>query len=200
MKFFQEITLLPGLEVGVYFLWKKLFQQIHLALVEIKNEEDLVPVGLSFPDYDEAAGKLGAKLRLFADSEDLLNRLNIAVWVQKLSDYTHVSGVRAVPVARVKEYASFTRWRGDMNLERLARRRAKRHNETFEQAMEYFMNEAEAKTAPPPPFIQMKSLSGCRDFRLFISLKKVEVPVAGLFTCYGLSTSERTVAATVPLF
>lgn len=196
MKFFQEITLLHNAEIGVYFLWKKVFQQVHLALVAIKDKEDLVPVGLSFPEYDEAASSLGAKLRLFAESEDILNRLNIAHWLQKFSDYVHITGIRPVPVARVSEYCSFMRWRGDMNVERLARRRVKRHSETFEQAMEHLRGFA-VKTSVPP-FIQMKSLSDSRDFRLFISLKKAATPVSGLFTCYGLSTSERT--ATVPLF
>lgn len=198
MKFFQEITLLHSPEIGVYFLWKKVFQQVHLALVETKNEEDLVPVGLSFPEYDETTCRLGAKFRLFAESEDILNRLNIMVWLQKFSDYVHITGIRPVPGARVKEYGAFMRWRADMNIERLARRRAKRHNETLEQAMEH-LSGFEAKTSVPP-FIQMKSLSDNRDFRLFISLKKSNIPVSGLFNCYGLSTTRRTAVATVPLF
>lgn len=197
MKFFQEITLLPNVEIGVYFLWKKLFPQIHLALVEIKNKENLVPIGLSFPEYDIDATALGSKLRLFAPSEDVLIRLNINAWLQRFCDYIHLTSLRSVPVGRVKEHGSFMRWRGDMNVERLARRRAKRHNETFEQSMEH-LNGFKAKTTPP--FIQVSSLSDGRDFRLFISLKKAESPVGGLFTCYGLSTDKHATAATVPLF
>lgn len=36
MKNYIELTLNPDLETPLYYLWEKLFQQIHLALVENK--------------------------------------------------------------------------------------------------------------------------------------------------------------------
>lgn len=51
MKFYQELTLLPQDEINIYFLWSKTFQQIHLGLVEMQDDQKRVPIGLSFPEY-----------------------------------------------------------------------------------------------------------------------------------------------------
>jgi CRISPR-associated protein (Cas_Csy4). len=63
-----EITLLPNPEVGKNFLWSKVFQQIHLGLVEMQDDQARVPIGLSFPEYitGEKYSVLGGKLRLLA--------------------------------------------------------------------------------------------------------------------------------------
>ena len=197
MNFYQEITLLPDAEASVYFLWKKIFQQIHLALVSIKNADEKVSVGISFPEYEESSevskSQLGSKLRLFAINKEDLEKIDLDKYLSRFSDYLHKTGIRPVPVARISEYAAFSRWRNDISPERLARRRMKRHNETFEQAMAYYKN---FKAKNTPPFIQAKSLSGDREFRMFIVMKKVKVPVNGMFNCYGLSDQ----GTTVPIF
>ena len=39
MQFYQEITLLPDVEISPYFLWTKVYTQIHLAFVMQKDVE-----------------------------------------------------------------------------------------------------------------------------------------------------------------
>ena len=53
----------------------------------------------------------------------------------------------------------------------------------------------ESKEVPAAPFVNMKSTSGDRRFRLFILEEKDVEPVEGDFSCYGLSTN-----ATVAVF
>mgnify|MGYP003320676982 CR=1 FL=1 len=196
MKYYQEITLLPDSEVGLYFLWQKVFMQIHLTLVSVKDSDNMVGIGVSFPEYEfgESNSSLGSKLRLFAESEEVLVNAKIAEKLKRFSDYIHITTIRTVP--NVKGYASFVRWSGDQNPERLARRRAKRHNESFEEALAYYKK---FKAKFTPPFIQMKSLSGGRDFRLYIKKNLVEKPVVGKFSTYGLAVQSEIVS-TVPVF
>ena len=199
MKFYQEITLLPDAETGIYFLWQKIFQQIHFALVNIKNADDKVSVGISFPEYinsTEASEKqLGSKLRLFAETKEELEKLDIEKYLACFSDYVHIIKPRSIPQPRIQGYAVFSRWSVDLNPERLARRYAKRNGISFEEALDRYKN---FKEKDKPPYIQLKSLSGKRDFRLYVSKKEVKQPQSGLFTCYGLSLSDSY--ATVPLF
>lgn len=199
MKFYQEITLLPDAETGIYFLWQKIFQQIHFALVNIKNADEKVSVGISFPEYvnstESSEKQLGSKLRLFAETKEELEKLDIEKYLARFSDYVHITTIRPIPQPRIQGYAVFSRWSVDLNPERLARRYAKRNNISFEEALDRYKN---FKEKDKPPYIQLKSLSGKRDFRLYISRKEVEQPQSGLFTCYGLSLS--TSYATVPLF
>lgn len=198
MNYYQEIKLLPDLEVGVYFLWQKIFLQIHLALVALKDSNDKVPVGISFPEYnegnDENTPLIGSVIRIFGESDKILAKLNIKQALRRFCDYVYISEVRAV--TNPKGYATFVRWSGDQNPERLARRRAKRHNISFEEAMAYYRN---FKPKNTPPYIQMKSLSGERDFRLYIKKNIVEKPVEGKFSTYGLGVQKEAVA-TVPIF
>lgn len=199
MKFYQEITLLPDAETGIYFLWQKIFQQIHFALVNIKNSDEKVSVGISFPEYinstEASEKKLGSKLRLFAETKEELEKLDIEKYLARFSDYVHIIKPRSIPQPRIQGYAVFSRWSVDLNPERLARRYAKRNGISFEEALDRYKN---FKEKDKPPYIQLKSLSGKRDFRLYVSKKEVKQPQSGLFTCYGLSLSDS--CATVPLF
>lgn len=88
-------------------------------------------------------------------------------------------------------FVNFNRKQFKTNPERLARRRAKRHNESFEQVLAHYksMNEPEYI-----PFIQAKSLSSNTCFPLFIEKNVIQM-VQGEFNCYGLSKT-----ATVPWF
>ena len=44
MKNYIEMTLLPDADITLNFLWEKLYQQLHLALVEIQDSDKTVPV------------------------------------------------------------------------------------------------------------------------------------------------------------
>ena len=37
MKFYQEITLIDQAEISPYFIWTKLYTQLHIALAELKD-------------------------------------------------------------------------------------------------------------------------------------------------------------------
>ena len=194
MKFYLEITLLPNPEVGINFLWSKVFQQIHLGLVEIQDDQGRVSIGLSFPDYvtGEKYSVLGGKLRLFAKDEATLSRFNISKWLSRLSDYVHCTSIRPVPV-KLTGYAIYQREQPKTNKERLARRYAKRHNEDYDTAVLRYSSMVYKTIALP--FIRLKSLSGNKEFCLWIKKTEVAELSGAAFGSYGLSA-----VSTVPEF
>lgn len=196
MQHYLDITLLPDDGIGHYFLWGKLYQQLHLALVEHNQGHDGY-IAVSFPQYNTKPMQLGLKLRLFASTENMLEQLNIGKWLNRFADYCHISSIKAVP--EHTQFALFSRKHCQTNPERLARRRAKRKGETFEQAMQHFAGfKGDSSTLP---FIAMESLSSAETrgsankFRLIIDKKIVPDHQSGNFNCYGLSKG-----ATVPWF
>ena len=192
MKYFIELTLLPNVEIPLHFIWQKLYQQIHLALVENKTGMNSSNVGVSFPGYDAGKFALGTKLRLFAESEQLLTQMQCEKWLNRLSDYVHVSSIKPVP-EKVTGHACFKHIKLNGNKGKLARRRAKRKRETLQQALAHFADYEEPISKLP--FINMTSLTNGQRFRLFIERQVKEHSRAGFFSCYGLSNS-----TTVPLF
>ena len=212
MKNYIEITLLPKQELNLLSLWSSVFQQIHLGLVEMQDGENSVPIGLSLPEYKmgERFGILGDKLRLFAPDESALAQFDAVRWLSRLSDYVHCTGIRTVP-EKLAGYAIYKRVQPKNNPQRLARRYAKRHNLDLDSALNGTVKlrgeggGAEYPTAfrycemPKPelglPYIRLKSLSGGQSFCLWIEKTTAVQPVAGGFSCYGLSAT-----ATVPEF
>jgi CRISPR-associated endonuclease Csy4 len=214
MNCYQEITLIPNPEIGRYFLWSKTFQQIHLGLVEIQDDQNQVPIGISFPEYKvgDKCSALGGRLRLFAADEASLARLDVSKWLSRLNDYVHHTGIRPVP-NKLIGHATYRRLQPKTGKERLARRYAKRHNLDLETALNSpvemtVMSEEEggygkallcyAELPNKPittPFIRIKSLSNEQTFCLWIDKTVVDQPVAGHFSSYGLSSS-----TTVPEF
>ncbi len=51
MNYYQEITLLPDVDISLGFLWQNVFQQVHIALVEHKVDANQSSVAVGFPDY-----------------------------------------------------------------------------------------------------------------------------------------------------
>jgi len=197
MKYYLDITLLPDAEANLGFLWQKVYQQIHIALVKNKIAENESAIAVSFPDYGNKVFPLGDKLRLFAESQNQLEQLSITKWLSRLTDYTHIKSIKEVPLS-VDQYALFKRKQFKSNLLREASRRAKYKNETLAEAMEHFKHyESETNS----PFINMTSLSTNKgtsvnsNFKLFIDREILTEPIQGVFNCYGLSK-----AATVPCF
>ncbi len=192
MKYYQEISLLPDADIGVYFLWQKLYQQIHLALVENKIAENASAIGVGFPEYDAGKFSMGTKLRLFAEEEKDLAQINCEYRLKRLDDYTHIRSIRAVP-DKISGYVCFRHIKLKGNKEKLARRRAKRKGETLQQALAYFASYEEERSRLP--YINMNSQTTGNRFRLFIEKKAMEEPQIGPFSCYGLSK-----ITTVPCF
>lgn len=183
MKYYQELELLPQDEVNLHFLWSKVFQQIHLGLVEMQDEQGRIPIGVSFPDYMDGK-KLGGKLRLFANDETRLSQFNAPKWLSRLSDYVHCTGIRPVP-EKILGYAVYQREQPKTGNERLARRYAKRHDMDYDTALMRYSGLTHKTLATP--FIRLKSLSGDQMFCLWIKKTKVEALSGTTFSSYGLS-------------
>jgi len=192
MKFYIEITLLSNDEIPIYFLWQKLYPQIHLGLVEIQDAQGNVPVGVSFPQYNEALNLLGCRLRILAEDKQTLESFNVAKWLNRLTDYVDIKQIQSVP-ENITEFAFFKRQQVKSSKERLARRKAKREGMDYDQALKQLngYDEKRVKT----PFININSQSSDKQFRLFIKKHSADKAQTGQFNSYGLSKT-----ATVPWF
>lgn len=213
MNYYLEITLLPNTDINLFGLWSKVFQQIHLGLVEMQDEQGRVPIGVAFPEYvqGDKYSVLGGKLRLLAEHEATLSQFNASHWLARLSDYVHCTSIRPVP-EKLSGYAIYQREQPKTSKERLARRYAKRHGMDLETALH---SSIDLTTKPPPdavyktqfrycdmpqkavttPFIRLKSLSGGQTFCLWIKKTVVAEPSGATFSRYGLSA-----VSTVPEF
>lgn len=191
MQHYIDITLLPSDDIGVHFLWSKLMMQVHLALVEIQDDQKQVPIAVSFPKYqtksNDKLGFIGNKLRLLANDKNDLERLNLGKWLNRLEDYVHMKSVADVP-SDVLGYESFNRRRKSGSPDKHIKRRMQRHNETLEKAAEFFKGYNMAKEDKELPFIRMKSLHSDNEFCMSI-IRKEAVPSnnSGMFNTYGLS-------------
>ena len=192
MKCYIEITLLPGADVTLYFLWTKVYQQLHLALVEIQDAHHTVNIGVAFPEYDDEQHQLGCKLRVLAPSAKSLEAVKIEAWLARFSDYLHITKIRDIP-DRVNGHACFKRIQPKSSNERLARRKAKREGVSRSAALTYFQTRKEVYSLAP--FIRMKSHSTGRQYRLMIVRVDNEENQGAKFSTYGLSG-----VSTVPLF
>jgi CRISPR-associated protein, csy4 family len=213
MKYYQEITLIKQFDVSVYVVWSVLYKQLHIALVKIKETDEKVSIGFSFPEYcyqEKTEGGpanigLGTKLRVFANSEAELQRLDLRS-ILGLSDYIHLSQVRAVPQKRITGYAVYKRVQPKTRntARRLLKRYIKRKEEEgviiIEAEQEARMKHYQSSLIGLPyVHISSDSTSAGKNknyFRLFIKREERENPLErGRFTTYGLSD-----LSTVPEF
>ena len=51
MEYYQELTILPDPEISPYFIWTKLYTQLHIALADLYNTQGISSIGVSFPNY-----------------------------------------------------------------------------------------------------------------------------------------------------
>jgi len=212
MNFYQEITLLPDTEVNLGLIWQKTYQQLHLALAENKISEHESAIGVSFPKYGDKPFPLGDKLRLFASTEAQLQQLDVGRWLNRLTDYTHFTSIRAVPsnidglvCFKRKQFKSAAKIEAD--IERRALYQAEKDHRPIEDVRaDLVAQKYDGKC--DLPFVYMTSLSSYKDggssdrkkFRLFIEKENVEKAQAGAFNCYGLSSRNPDKQATVPWF
>jgi len=191
MNYYQEISLLPHADIGIYFLWPKIYMQIHLALVENKQGDNSSHIGVAFPEYNADKYCLGGTLRLFAKDQQDLHQMQVSKWLSRLHDYLQLSEIQAVP--ETDDYACFKHIKLKGSKEKLARRRAKRTGETLDQSLAYF--EGYKDPLSKLPYIYMRSETTRHSFHLFIEKEIMQQPQTGLYSCYGLSQT-----STVPLF
>ncbi len=192
VKFYQELTLLPDAEINENHIWSKLYQQLHLALATQMEDGSKGHIGVSFPQYEDGRKvRLGSKLRIFAESEDELEALAIRKWLQRYEDYIHMTSIRPVP-KRVHGYAIYRRYHQEASSMQKARRYAKRHNVSYDEALKLFPQECRDKKVP---FVQMHSETNQQKYRLCIERIVQDSYQDVGFGSYGLDNQ-----STVPEF
>ena len=192
MKYYIDITLLPSDDIGIHFLWGKVMMQVHLALVEIQNENQQVSIAISFPEYRTACaskpGYVGKTLRIFAPQLQDFEQLDINRWLKRLCDYLHINDAQNVP-AEISVFENFSRSQEAGSPDRLIRRRMKRKSESLEEATQHFLSYQRKHEDKRLPFIKLKSLASDNDFNLAVQRKSVDNQSAALgYSTYGLSS------------
>ena len=192
MNSYVDIILIPNEEDTLGSVWSMLYTQMHLALVELKDENNMVDIGFSFPLYNNHSFPLGDALRVFANSKERLEELNLAKWLSRLDGYAYVGETKEVP-AEVKEYVCFGRkqFKSGAEVRRLAKRYAKRNGVSEEEALAKFeaveKKYEKLKAENRLPFVNLKSLSTGHPIKIFIVKKEIEVEEKGQFNTSGLS-------------
>ena len=214
MHAYQELTLIPSDDINPYFIWGKLYMQLHLALVEVQNPNGRVNIGVSFPKYryqpdsDKPIATLGNQLRIFVPDRAQLEALNLSKWLERLADYVHLRSIQDLSPDKISGHLQVSRFRQDKNQQRLTRRYADRHDIKYTEA-ERERNQRYAEThgislaaaerhydhpkLRQPPYINMQSLSGNQQYRLEINQQPTDQAQTGTYNTYGLSS-----IATVP--
>jgi len=195
MHYYVDLKMLAADDMPLHQVWSNVYMQVHLALVSVKDAKNQVPIGLSFPEYyaGKPTHRLGTKLRLFAQTEAELTQLQLATWLDRLSDYVHISSIKAVPATASKQ-VMVRRVHPPASVDALARRYAKRSaaGKHGAQAVSS-VDEARQRLQHYPDtlhqlgFIPLKSLSTGADFNLILRQDVVDTAQVGLFSTYGLS-------------
>ena len=152
-----------------------------------KNEHDVESIGISFPDYHYdkkgKSSKLGLKLRVFAPSQKALEMLNLDKWLERLTDYVHVKGIKAVPIDKATSHVSVHRYRFkpvDVQAQTLA----EKLSISYDEAMVIV---AKRKPEMALPYIQMRSETNQSHYLLKILQQPRGEAKAGRFTVYGMN-------------
>jgi CRISPR-associated endonuclease Csy4 len=196
--FYQEITILTDPEISPYFIWSKLYTQLHIALADLHNKQGIDSIGVSFPNYkfekkgEKTFATLGDKLRIFSPTDADLKALNIDQWLERLTDYLHIKSIKPVP--NDTGYVTVRRYRGK-SLERKAKDYAKYKGISFEDAMAFCLANRTASDNIYP-FIQLTSQDNGHEYRLSILQEPAEQPMIGSLNTYGINNTSHHV--TVP--
>ncbi|MCL1622992.1 type I-F CRISPR-associated endoribonuclease Cas6/Csy4 [Moraxella sp. Tifton1] len=198
MNFYQEITLIPNIEITPYFIWGTLYKQLHIALADIKNKHGVDTIGVSFPEYqyeqknDKTFAMLGNKLRIFAKTKDELEKLALGTWLSRLVDYLHLSSIKEVG-DQATGHVVVKRYR-HKSLHFYVKNYAKYHNISYEEALKACRNYRIEK--PGFPFIDLTSNENGNRFKLAIQQIASDQEVNGSFNTYGINNPSGVV--TVP--
>ncbi len=186
--FYQEITIIPNDNVPVHQIMSHAFAQLHYAIATAKNEYGIEGCGLSFPHYTFAKGNkrghLGNKIRIFAESREALEKMDVDSFLSRLHDFVHITSIHPVP-SMVKGYSEYKRVRPiDGRIKCKARRYASRHGLSFEEARSRYEENFEECGLPFARF-----MSSSTKQNIFVFVKKIPLPAnqQGDFSSYGLS-------------
>ena len=229
MKYYLDITLLPDTEASLGYIWQKVYQQVHLALVKKSFESDEFfknnkgqqekkkksNIAISFPKYGDKEFPLGNTLRLLAETKEQLKALKIKKKLNRLVDYSHCKSIKRIDKENIIKYVCFKRRqfkspaRISADIERRASYLAKKNNRDVTEVKSELLERAKKyEDKSKLPFINLVSLSSKPDvplsekdrFLLFIEIQDMDAEIKGDFTCYGLSGREDHKQATVPWF
>ncbi len=237
MKYYLDITLMPDEGCNLVFLWHKVYQQVHLAIVAnsfVSNEmvkgrngeqQTLKKsnVAMSFPKYgDKEYPKYGDKeyplgntLRLFSETKEQLQQLDINTLLNRLEDYTHCKSIKPIDSSKIEKHVCFKRKqfksaaRIAKDINRRAEYQADKGDKNIDELKALLIEKSkDYDLRSTLPFINLISLSSKPDaalpdkdrFLLFIEMQDIQAEVKGDFTCYGLSRREEKKQATVPWF
>lgn len=184
---YQEITIIPDPEIAPYFIWSKIFTQLHISLAEARNMHSIKSIGVSFPDYhfDEKgkSSKLGLKLRVFATSQQDLETLNLGKWLERLNDYVHVKRIAEVG-NKATGYVIVTRYR-PKNVVKQAEQHAQYEGKSLEAALAHCIEHRQQNK--PYPYINLKSVSNKHSYPLSIIQQSADSESQGEFNSYGIN-------------
>ncbi|MEM5535344.1 type I-F CRISPR-associated endoribonuclease Cas6/Csy4 [Neptuniibacter pectenicola] len=210
MNYYQEVTLLPDADIALGFLWQKVYQQVHIALVEQKVDAQHSAIAVSFPSYGSKGFPLGNKLRVLANEKEQLEKLNLTGFLSKLEDYTHLKSIQPVPenvssVAFVRQQVK-GQARIEKDIQAKAERWAKQSGQSVVDCLK-LLEKSKPKTESKMPFIwmesqQTKAINPTHSVRFPLFIERIESDRSnnGLFNCYGLSIGRGDKIATVPSF
>lgn len=186
MDHYLDIQTQPDPEFPTNTLLGALVSKLHRGLVALEADD----IGISFPDHEQKP-PLGSRLRLHG-TQGRLQTLMEQNWLRGMRDHVIAADISAVPdgtshrIVRRRQYKT--------NVERLRRRRMKRHQETHEEAAQHIPETVERRVRTP--FVVVRSQSTGQAFSLFIEHGEIQnQPVPGRFSTYGLSGE-----ATIPWF
>lgn len=189
LKYYQEITIIPSQEINLNFIMGKVFSSLHIIFVN-NQIENIVRIGVSFPEYDSGNNTLGSKIRIFFEDKEFSEKVNIKKSLRFFDDYIHITNLKEVP--ENTKYAMFKRVQFKGNKFKLARRYAKRKNISYDQALDLYKDyEQEISKLP---YIKMTSSSNGNKYNIFIEKIESENKGEG-FNTYGLSVN-----SSVPIF
>lgn len=188
MDHYIDIRVRPDPEFSAPMLMNALFSKLHRAFVSLHSKT----IGISLPEHRNNNPRgTGSLLRLHGDIPNL-GQLMASNWLQGMRDHVEISNPRPVP--DTVRYRVVRRRQFKTNVERLRRRRMKRHHETHEQARQHIPVSVERHVSLP--YVTLCSQSTRQTFSLFIEHGPLrDEPKTGTFNSYGLSES-----ATIPWF
>lgn len=187
MNYYQEITLIEG-DKRLYEIWSDVFNQIHIALADIRNKHNVESIGVSFPSYryeeknSQNFAMMGNKLRLFAPNQKDLETLNLNDWLSRLMDYVHIKGIKEVG-DKITGHVSVHRYRFkpvEMQVQSLAKKMKISNHEAIAIV-------AKRKAELKLPFIRMYSESNKSHYPLQILQQPCEEEITGRFNVYGMN-------------
>ena len=205
MKYYQELTLIDQAEISPYFIWSKVYTQIHIAFADYNRANGSFAHGISVPSYvyddEKKKGTLGKKLRIFSSSESQLKDLNLSEWLSLLTDYVHITSIKDVP-NHIDGHLVYQRKRvkGANRIEKEMQEKAQIWAKKSGKTLSECLAELE-KTKPDAichlPFIYLnsegtkkRSPNASNRYQLFIEMQRVDEAKKGLFDSYGLSSKE----------